>query len=145
MEKNQFSLQEKVAVVTGGAGVLGGSIARSLIAAGVKVAILDIRAELVEQRVDELTKAGGEAIGLVGSVLDMDELERVAAELEARWGGVDILINAAGGNLPGATLTEEQTIFDMKIADFNRVTDLNMNGTVYPSITFGKLMAKRGA
>ena len=145
MEKNQFSLQEKVAVVSGGAGVLGGSIARSLIAAGVKVAILDIRAELVEQRVNELTKAGGEAIGLVGSVLDMDELERVAAELEARWGGVDILINAAGGNLPGATLTEEQTIFDMKIADFNRVTDLNMNGTVYPSITFGKLMAKRGA
>lgn len=144
MENNIFSLKGRVAVVTGGAGVLGGSISRSLIAAGVKVAILDIRAELVDQRVEELKKLGGECMGVVGSVLDMEELEKLAAVIEKQWGGVDILVNAAGGNLPGATLAVDQTIFDMKIADFNRVTDLNLNGTVYPAIAFGKVMAKKG-
>jgi NAD(P)-dependent dehydrogenase (short-subunit alcohol dehydrogenase family) len=145
MDDNKFSIAGKVAVVTGGAGVLGSSISRSLIAAGVKVTILDIRSELVEQKVEELRKAGGECIGVTGSVLDMEDLEKLAAVIEEKWGGVDILINAAGGNLPGATINVDQTIFDMKIADFNRVTELNMNGTVYPTIAFGKLMARKGS
>ncbi len=139
-----FELTGKVAVVTGGGGVLGGSIATSLIEAGVKVAILDIRKENVDAKVEELKALGGEAIGIVSSVLDMDELKQAKEELLAKWGKVDILINTAGGNLPGATLTEEQTVFDMKIDDFQRVTDLNLNGTVYPSLVFGEAMAERG-
>ena len=59
------------------------------------------------------------------------------------WGRIDILVNTAGGNLPGATLTEEQTVFDMKIGDFNKVTDLNLNGTVYPCLVFGNAMSKQ--
>ena len=145
MRNESFDLAGKIAVVTGGAGVLGGSISRSLIASGVKVVILDIRKELVDKRVEELTAAGGECFGIVGSVLDIEELERVAQTIDSQWGKVDILINAAGGNLPGATLSEDQSIFDMKITDFNRVTELNMNGTVYPTIVFGKLMAKNGS
>lgn len=139
-----FSLKDKVAIVTGGGGVLGGSIARSLIEAGVKVAVLDIREENVNNRVEELKQVGGEAIGFVSSVVEMNELKQTRDAILEKWGQIDILINAAGGNLPGATLTEEQTVFDMKIEDFERVNDLNMNGTVYPSLVFGEAMANRG-
>jgi len=139
-----FSLKDKVAIVTGGGGVLGGSIARSLVEAGVKVVILDIREENVKNRVAELQQLGGEAFGVVSSVLDLEELKQTRATILEKWGKVDILINAAGGNLPGATLTEDQTVFDMKIEDFQKVNDLNMNGTVYPSLVFGEAMAQRG-
>ena len=139
-----FEIKGKVAVVTGGGGVLGGSIARSLVEAGVKVAILDIREENVNSRVKELEEMGGEALGFVSSVLDMDDLKQTRDKLLEKWGKVDILINAAGGNLPGATLTEQQTIFDMKIEDFQKVNDLNLNGTVYPCLIFGEAMAKQG-
>ncbi|MCW3786985.1 SDR family oxidoreductase [Plebeiibacterium sediminum] len=139
-----FDLSGKVAVVTGGGGVLGGSIATSLIEAGVKVAILDIRKENVDAKVEELKQKGGEAYGIVSSVLDMDELKSAKDLLLEKWGKVDILINTAGGNLPGATLTEEQTVFDMKIEDYQKVTDLNLNGTVFPSLVFGEVMASQG-
>lgn len=139
-----FDIKGKVAVVTGGGGVLGGSIARSMVEAGVKVAVLDIREEQVNNRVKELEELGGEAVGFVSSVLNMEELEQARESLLAKWGKVDILINAAGGNMPGATLTEQQTVFDMKIDDFQKVTDLNLNGTVYPCLVFGEAMAKQG-
>ncbi|WP_319501393.1 SDR family oxidoreductase [uncultured Draconibacterium sp.] len=139
-----FDLDGKVAVVTGGGGVLGGSIAQSLVEAGVKVAILDIRKEQVDKRVDELQKNGAEVLGFVSNVLDVDELKKTRELLLEKWGKVDILINAAGGNMPGATLTEQQTVFDMKIDDFQKVTDLNLNGTVFPSLVFGEAMSKVG-
>jgi len=140
-----FDLKNKVAIVTGGGGVLGGSIAQSLVEAGVKVAILDIRKENVDARVEDLQKSGGDAMGCVSNVLDMEKLAETRDLLLERWGRVDILINAAGGNLPGATLTEEQTIFDMKIEDYHKVTDLNLNGTIYPCLVFGKAMAEQGS
>lgn len=139
-----IDLTNKVAVVTGGGGVLGGSIARSLVENGVKVAVLDIRQEQLDKRVAEL-KPLGEIIGIQCNVLDKDSLETACSQLLSEWGSVDILVNAAGGNLPGATLTESQTVFDMKIEDFNRVTDLNLNGTVYPCLVFGKAMAEKGS
>ncbi|WP_461634256.1 SDR family oxidoreductase [Labilibaculum euxinus] len=139
-----FEIKGKVAVVTGGGGVLGGSIARSLINAGVKVAVLDIREENVNNRVKELEELGGGAIGFVSSVLSMDELKQARETIINKWGKVDILVNAAGGNLPGATLTEQQTVFDMKIEDFEKVNNLNMNGTVYPSLVFGEAMSEQG-
>jgi NAD(P)-dependent dehydrogenase (short-subunit alcohol dehydrogenase family) len=74
----------------------------------------------------------------------MESLKEVRQQVLDKWGCIDILINAAGGNMPGATLTEEQTIFDMKVEDFNKVNDLNLNGTVYPSIVFGQAMANKG-
>lgn len=139
-----FKLTDKVAIVTGGGGVLGGSIAQSLIEAGVKVAILDIREENVTQRVNELKEKGGEAIGFVSNVLDMEILKQTRKQIIDAWGRIDILINTAGGNLPGATLEESQTVFDMKIEDFQKVTDLNLNGTVYPTLVFGEAMAEQG-
>jgi len=140
-----FDISGKVAVVTGGGGVLGGSISRSLIEAGVKIALLDIREENVNSRVNELEEIGGEIIGVISNVLDIEQLRQIREKVLNKWGKVDILINAAGGNMPGATLTEEQTIFDMKIEDFEKVNNLNMNGTVYPSLVFGEVMAQQGS
>jgi len=138
-----FSIEGKVAVITGAGGVLGGSIAKSFVKAGAKVVAMDIRQENLDVRVKESTDLGGEAIGLVGNVLDIPSLEAAAQEIIKKWGHIDILLNIAGGNVPGATLAPDQEFFDMKIADWEKVTNLNMNGTVYPSYVFGNVMAKQ--
>lgn len=138
-----FSIAGKVAVITGAGGVLGGSIARHFAAQGARVAVLDIRREQLDARVDELRAAGGEVVGFVGNVLDVESLEQVAREIVGKWGRVDILLNIAGGNVPGATLAPDQPVFDMKLADWQKVTDLNLNGTVYPCLAFGKFMAEQ--
>lgn len=138
-----FNLNGNIAIVTGGGGVLGSSISKSLLQAGVKVIILDIRQEALDIRINEL-KEFGAVSGLVCNVLDMDSLKSVRQQVIDQFGSIDILINAAGGNIPGATLTEEQTIFEMKVADFEKVTNLNMNGTVYPCMVFGEAMAQKG-
>jgi len=144
INKMELDLKGKVAVVTGGGGVLGGSIAKSLVENGVKVAVLDIRQEQLDKRIAELGSKGT-VKGFICNVLDKASLEQAREAVLAEWGSIDLLINAAGGNLPGATLRLDQTIFDMKFEDFNRVTDLNMNGTVYPCIVFGKAMADQGS
>lgn len=139
-----FSIQGKVAVITGAGGVLGGSIAKSFIQAGAKVAAIDIRQENLDVRVQELRELGGEAIGVVGNALDIESLRSVAGQIVQQWGRIDILLNIAGGNIPGATLNSDQSFFDMNIADWEKVTQLNMNGTVYPSYVFGRIMAEQG-
>lgn len=144
MSKPNFDLSGRVAVVTGGGGVLGSSISKSLLEAGVSVIILDIRAEALENRMNEL-KELGDVQGLVCDILNMDSLKQVSDEIVAKYGRIDILVNAAGGNIPGATLTEDQTIFDMKMEDFNKVTNLNLNGSVMPCMVFGEVMAKNGS
>lgn len=143
MSKPNFDLKGKIAVVTGGGGVLGGSISKSLLEAGVVVIILDIREEAIERRMAELSDLG-EVHGLVCDILNIDSLKEVSARIVEQYGQIDILVNAAGGNIPGATLTEDQTIFDMKMEDFNKVTNLNLNGSVMPCMVFGEVMAKNG-
>jgi len=140
-----FSIKGKVAIITGGAGVLGSNIAGSFAEAGARVVIVDIRKELVDNQVDKLKTIYGECMGIEASVLDKVQLESAADEILTKWGSIDILINAAGGNLPGATLDVDESVFDMKIEDFQKVTDLNLNGTVLPSLVFGKIMGKQGA
>lgn len=138
-----FSIENKVAIVTGAGGVLGGSIARSFVKAGAKVVAMDIRQEQLDKRVEELRAEGGDVIGLIGNVLDIDSLRKAAEDIVAKWGRIDILVNVAGGNMPGATLAPDQPVFEMKIEDWNKVTNLNMNGTVYPSLIFGEVMARQ--
>ena len=140
-----FDISGRTAIITGGGGVLGGNIASWLIKAGCKVVILDIRKSNVEEKLAQLKDLGGEAIGFTSNVLDVEEMKTTREKIINQWGRIDILVNAAGGNLPGATLTEDQTVFDMKIDDFEKVTHLNMNGTVYPSLVFGESMAKQGS
>lgn len=136
-----FSIKGKVAVITGAGGVLGGNMAKSFIEQGAKVVAMDIRKENLDKRVEELEALGGEVLGIVGNVLDVESLEKAAEEIVEKWDRIDILLNIAGGNIPGATLTTDQTIFDMRIEDWEKVTSLNLNGTVYPSLVFGKVMA----
>lgn len=139
--RDLFDIDGKVAVVTGGSGALGGSISKYLANNGVKVAVVGRTQENVDLRLGKIKNSGGEGMGLVVDVLDIDELKKAKDAVLKKWGRIDILVNTAGGNIPGATLTEEQTIFDMKIEDFNRVNDLNLNGTVYPCLVFGEAMA----
>jgi NAD(P)-dependent dehydrogenase (short-subunit alcohol dehydrogenase family) len=138
-----FSIQGKIAIITGAGGVLGGSIAKSFLQAGAKVVAIDIHEENLNKRVAELSAFGTDVIGVVGNVLDMESLENVAKEVLAKWGRIDILLNIAGGNLPGATLMPDQEFFDMKISDWDKVTSLNLNGTVFPSMVFGRVMSKQ--
>lgn len=139
----QFSVKDKVTVITGAGGVLGGSIAKSFVQSGAKVVAIDIRQEQLDVRVKELTDLGGEAMGIIGNVLDIESLKNVAGEIVSKWGRIDILLNIAGGNTPGGTLAPDQEFFDMPVSEWEKVTNLNMNGTVYPSMVFGEVMAKQ--
>ncbi|MDT0677858.1 SDR family oxidoreductase [Autumnicola musiva] len=140
-------LKDKVAVVTGGNGVLGGAIATGLANKGVKVGILGRSEDTVQQRVEEIENAGGKAIALVADVLDKEKLTSAKEKIEAEFGKVDILVNAAGGNMKGATITPDQNIFDLDIDDFDKVSQLNFKGTVLPTLIFGKGMVdeKKGS
>ena len=137
----QFSIKGKVAVITGASGVLGGSVARCFVTEGAKVVALGTKQEKIDKTVADLVALGGEAIGVVANVLDIEALQKIADAVVEKWGRIDILLNIAGGNVPGATLAPDQEFFDMKIADWDKVTQLNMNGTVFPSYVFGKIMA----
>ena len=138
-----FSIAGKVAVITGAGGVLGGNIAQHFVQQGAKVVAIDIRQEQLDNRVAELKQYGQDIIGIIGDVLDIASLEKVAEEIVAQWGQIDILLNIAGGNMPGATLESDQNFYDMDISCWEKVTSLNMNGTVYPSMIFGKVMAEQ--
>lgn len=81
---------------------------------------------------------------VVSDVLDTQKLEATRQEIKEAWGGIDILVNCAGGNVPGATIADDKSVWDMKIEDFETVNRINMNGTVYPSIIFAKDMVEKG-
>ncbi|MEN7550433.1 SDR family oxidoreductase [Rapidithrix thailandica] len=136
-----FNLEGKVAIVTGGYGVLGGKMAEHLATEGVNVAILGRSSQQLEEKVSALQAKGAEAIGLQASVLDEAQLQEARQTVLDKWGKLDILLNAAGGNLPGATIGPDQTLFDLSFTDFRKVSELNLDGTVLPSIIFGKAMA----
>lgn len=137
-----FDLKNKVALVTGGAGVLGSTMARSLAEAGVKVAIMGRTAAKLDKTVAEFKADGLEAMALPADVLKQEALEAARSTLEDKWGALHILINAAGGNAPEATIGPDKHPFDLSIEAFTRVNALNLQGTVLPTLVFGPLMAK---
>src|SRR5690349_3847348 len=98
-----FSLENRVALVTGGSGVLGSAMAHGLATAGARVAVLGRQAESGERVAGEIRDANGEALAVAADVLDRSALEHAAADIHERFGPVDILVNAAGGNQAGAT------------------------------------------
>lgn len=139
---NLFSLKGKVALVTGGAGVLGGSMVKILAESGCKVAVLEYAKDRLDAFVQELTQAGHQALGLVGNVLDKESLEAARDQVLQEWGTIDILVNCAGGNQPGATIQPSQTFFDLSLDDLDKVMALNLKGTILPIMVFGEVMAK---
>ena len=138
-----FSLQGKVAVVTGGAGVLGSVMAQGLAQAGAQVAILGRNAAKAEEVAQAITAQGGQAIALAANVTDRAQLEAVCQTLLEKWGQVDILVNGAGGNQPAATIADSDSIFNMPQTAFEEVVQLNLSGTLLPSQVFGKAMTER--
>lgn len=144
--KNIFSLEGKVAVVTGGTGVLGSVMCKALANAGAKVAIIGRRKDAADVLAQEITKAGGAAIGISADVLQQQQLKEARKLILDHFGSIDILVNGAGGNMPGATIGPDKTFLDLKIEDFQKVVDLNLTGTVLPSQVFGETMinSKKG-
>jgi NAD(P)-dependent dehydrogenase (short-subunit alcohol dehydrogenase family) len=139
-----FSLNGRVAVVTGGTGVLGGAMAHGLAAAGAKVAILGRRADKAGEVVAAIRAQGGEAMPLQADVLDPAQLEEARTALLDRWGRVDILINAAGGNSAAATVVGERTFFNLARQAVDDMLELNLVGSILPSQVFGETMAQNG-
>jgi NAD(P)-dependent dehydrogenase (short-subunit alcohol dehydrogenase family) len=139
-----FDISGEVCVVTGGSGTLGGAMARGLSRSGANVAVLGRHADAVEEAVARLRAGGGEALGLVADVLEMGQLEAVSAHVMEKWGRVDVLVNAAGGNLPAATVPATGNMFDLAPEAFRAVVDLNLTGTLLPTLVFAKAMVAAG-
>ncbi|REL33174.1 SDR family oxidoreductase [Rhodohalobacter sp. SW132] len=144
--KNLFDLSGKIAIVTGGNGVLGGAMSEGLANAGAKVGVLGRTEKTVQEQVDKINQSGGEALSLIADVLQKDDLKKVRTQVEEKWGQVDILVNAAGGNMPGATINPDQSFLDMDDQALSKVVDLNFKGTYLPSKLFAESMIenKRG-
>ncbi|MBL7870930.1 MAG: SDR family oxidoreductase [Cyclobacteriaceae bacterium] len=138
-----FSLQYKTAVITGGTGVLGTSMAKALAKAGANVVVIGRRKEAGQTVVDEIQQAGGKAIAVQADVLQLEDLKSAKEKILSAFGTIDILINAAGGNMPGATIGVDKTFFDLDPKAFQQVVDLNLLGTVLPSQIFGEVMAAK--
>ena len=147
-------LQNKVAVVTGGGGVLGGAFAKELARVGAKVAIVNRTEEKAQKVADAIIAAGGVAIAVPCDVLDKAAVEKAANIVKEKLGPCDILINSAGGNHPSATSAKETmkpeadnplqgTFFDLKTEGFDAVFQLNFMGTFIPTQVFAKQMLGR--
>ncbi|KGX89972.1 dioxygenase [Pontibacillus halophilus JSM 076056 = DSM 19796] len=151
----QVDLAGKVAVVTGGSGVLGAVFSRALAASGAKVAVLARNEEKIEAVVSQIVEAGGEARGFSVDVLDKERLVEVRTEIVDRFGEVDILVNGAGGNHPKATTSMEyhvpteddcQTFFNLDPLAVNELMALNFSGTLIPTQVFAEgMVGKEGA
>ncbi len=137
---NLFCIKDKVILITGGSGILGSCMAQHLASEGAKVVILDRNEEAGAALVKEITTKGNEATFLLTDVLDKSVLEENKQTILEKYGKIDVLINAAGGNMPGATIGPDQTIFDLQLEAFRKVVDLNLFGTVIPTMVFAQAM-----
>jgi NAD(P)-dependent dehydrogenase (short-subunit alcohol dehydrogenase family) len=141
-----FGIKNKVAVVTGGTGVLGSEMCLSLSKAGANVVVLGRRKEAADELVKKINSLNGKALAVSADVLNEEDLQRAKKTILDTYGTIDILVNGAGGNMPGAVVPPDKTFLDLKIDDFKKVVDLNLFGSVLPSQIFGEAMIrnKRG-
>jgi len=142
---SSFDIRGRVAAVTGGYGVIGSALARGLARAGARVAIVGRREDAAAREAEAIAREGGASIALVADVLDEEQMRAACERLVATWGGVDILVNAAGGNVARAR-SDSISVFEIPLAAFDEALRLNLHGTVIPSMIIGKQMAeqKRG-
>ena len=140
---NLFSVKDKVIVLTGGTGVLGVSMVHHFAEQGAKVVVLARNEEKGKALQEAVCANGGEALFLSADVLDKETLEQCYADIMAKYGRIDVLINGAGGNMPGATIPPDKSIFDLEIDAFKKVVDLNLFGTILPTMIFTKAMVEQ--
>jgi len=134
-----LTLAGRIAVVTGATGVLGGAVARGVVRAGGSVGILGRSFERAEELAAELRGDGADAHAFVADVLDEAQLRSVRDAVVERWGSIDVLVNAAGGNMPAATVGED-SFFELSTQAFDDVVRLNLDGTLLPVRVFGEAM-----
>ncbi|MEI6948943.1 SDR family oxidoreductase [Paraflavisolibacter sp. H34] len=141
---NNFSLQGKVIVVTGGTGILGEAFVNGIVEAGGAVGILGRKRDVAEQRAAAVRQKGGRAVALVADVMDEEQLKAAREAVLAEFGRIDGLVNGAGGNMPEGILNPDADVFNLNLAGMKRVMDLNLWGTIVPTQVFGEAMAKGG-
>lgn len=142
--KNLFDIAGRVVVITGGTGVLGRCIAKYLSLEGATVVILGRNESVGAAIVADIMAEGGVAAFKRCDVLDRGQVQGVCDEIVGEFGRVDTLLNAAGGNMPGATIGPNQDFFDLDPEQFQRVLDLNLTGTVIPTQVFLRPMVAQG-
>ena len=141
---DKFSLKDQVIVITGGTGILGESFVKAVAEAGAKVAIIGRSQERIDERVKLVESLGSEAIGIQANVLDEYELVEARNIILQKWGTIDGLVNAAGGNVPNGTIGPDENLFETNVFDTIKVLELNLNGTIIPTHVFGKVLADKG-
>ncbi len=139
-----YSLEGQAAIVTGGTGVLGRTMATALAMAGAKVAVLGRRSAAAAEVAAEIQARGGQALAVIGNVLDRDSLVAARERVIAEWGAIHVLVNAAGGNTAAATVEDTADLFTMSASAFKEVVDLNLTGTLLPSLVFGEAIVESG-
>ncbi|MCW5515794.1 SDR family oxidoreductase [Muriicola sp. Z0-33] len=145
MTKDSFSIAKKTYALSGATGTLGGSISEYLVSNGANVILLGRSAEKLEKKIVELDKIKpGMSRSYLVDLLDEHQLKKTRDKIQEDVRQLDGLVNLAGGNIPGATLKEGQDIFDLEIEDTRKVVDINLYGTIMPTIILGELMAKQG-
>ncbi len=135
-----FSLKGKVIVITGGSGVLASDIGAGLVKAGATVILLGRSLERLKDKAKHIKASAAFAT----DVMDKKSVERACDDIVKQYTKVDVLLNAAGGNQPGATVNDDQSLFDIDLEAITEVNDLNFKGSVIPSLVFGQQMAKQG-
>lgn len=140
----KFSLKGKVIVVTGGTGILGKAFVKALAEAGAKVCIIGRSREKADERVKMVETIGAEGLAIVADVMDEVSVRQAKDQILDEWGTIDGLVNAAGGNIPGATIGPDDNLFDNKIGDTIKAIELNLYGTIIPTLVFGEVIAKQG-
>lgn len=139
-----FDIKDQVVVITGGTGVLGRAIGSHLAHEGAKVVLLGRRKDVGEELAEDIRKQGGHATFMVCDVTDIEAVNQVRDEVVRLYGRVDALLNAAGGNMPGATIPPGKTLFDVQVEEFQRVLNVNLTGTLIPTQAFLKPMTEAG-
>jgi NAD(P)-dependent dehydrogenase (short-subunit alcohol dehydrogenase family) len=139
-----FSLKDKVIIVTGGTGILGNAFVEAIVEAGGTVGILGRNEKVANERADAINAKGGKAIALVADVMNEQQLQAAKEKVVAAFGKIDGLVNAAGGNMPEGVLQPDEDIFKMNIEGMKKVMDINIWGTVIPTQVFGEEIAKTG-
>jgi NAD(P)-dependent dehydrogenase (short-subunit alcohol dehydrogenase family) len=139
-----YDFSGRTVAITGGAGILGGEMACALVGCGANVAIIDRDPSMADRLEDRMSYGPGRAIVVYGDVLDVEVLAETEKTIRQEFGPADTLINAAGGNNPGATTSDDISFFDIPKEAFSFVNELNLVGTVLPSQVFGRGMAERG-
>ena len=139
-----FDIKDQVVVITGGTGVLGREIGTYLAHEGARVVLLGRRQDVGEALAEGIRAQGGDAAFYVCDVTDMEMVNGVRDQIVDRYGRVDALLNAAGGNMPGATIPPGKTLFDVQVEEFERVLNVNLTGTLIPTQAFLNPMTEAG-